>query len=311
MAWNANDIPDLAGRVAVVTGGNRGLGLVTCRHLAAHGALVVIGARNMTKGEAARGLIRAETPEAQVEVRPLDLASLAAVESFAAEVAAAHPRIHMLFDNAGLMAVPEGTTADGFETQFGTNFLGHFALTMRLLPALAAAGATGKGPGARVVCTTSIARFSVRKFVIDDLQLRGHYDPWMAYGISKRAMLEFAFELDRRLGGRGIHGFAADPGYSRTELQTTAAASMDGFQHRLWARLLFVAQPPEMGALPQLRAATDPGARGGALYAPKWLAFGHPVIRRVVGSIANPAEHAALWDLAERETGLSLAASLP
>jgi len=308
MGWNAQDIPDLTGRVAVVTGGNRGLGLVTSRTLAARGALVVIGARNMAKAEAARAAIGAESPDARIELRALDLASLASVRSFAETVVGEHPSVHMLFCNAGVMAVPEGTTVDGFETQVGTNFLGHFALTMRLLPGLAAAGAEG---GARVVCTTSIARFAVRRFDLADLQLRGHYDPWAAYGISKRAMLEFAFELDRRLAGRGIHGFAADPGYSHTELQTTAAASVDSFQHRLWARLLFMAQSPERGALSQLRAATDPRARGGTLYAPKWLTFGSPVVRRVFGSIADPGEQAALWDLAERETGLRLAESLP
>jgi NAD(P)-dependent dehydrogenase (short-subunit alcohol dehydrogenase family) len=306
MGWRVEDIPDLSGRVAVVTGGNGGLGLITCRRLVAHGARVVMGARNAAKAEAARSLIRAETPGADVEIGRLDLASLHSVREFAAGVLAAHPRVDILFNNAGVMAVPEGLTADGFETQFGTNFLGHFALTMRLLPGLAAAGADG---GARVVCTTSIARFMARRFDLADLELRGHYDPWVAYGISKRAVLEFAFELDRRLGPRGIHGFAADPGYARTDLQTTAASSMDSFQHRFWTRMLVVAQPAEMGALSQLRAGTDPKARPGVLYAPKWLMFGRPVIRRVVGSIANPHEHAALWELAERGTGLSLDAS--
>jgi NAD(P)-dependent dehydrogenase (short-subunit alcohol dehydrogenase family) len=316
VGWNASDIPDLSGRVAVVTGGNGGLGLATCRQLAAHGALVVMGARNMDKAEAACGLIRAETPTAQVESRPLDLASLASVKSFAAEVAASHPQVHMLFNNAGLMAIPEATTADGFEMQYGTNFLGHFALTMGLLPALVAAASAGSGGaggdrstgGARVVCTSSIARFMAGRFDLADLEMRGHYSPWTAYGISKRAMLEFAFELDRRLAPHGVRGFAADPGFSRTQLQTTSAAAMHSLQHRLWVGLLFIA---EMGALPQLRAATDPGARGGHLYAPRWLSFGTPVVRKVAGRIADAAEHAALWNLAERETGVSLASSLP
>jgi NAD(P)-dependent dehydrogenase (short-subunit alcohol dehydrogenase family) len=307
MGWQASDMPDMTGRVAVVTGGNGGLGLVTSHQLAAHGALVVMGARDLAKAEAAGDLIRDETSGGRVEIVRLDLASLESVREFAEKVLAAHPRVDVLFNNAGVMAVPEGVTADGFETQFGTNYLGHFALTMRLLPALVAAGADG---GARVVCTTSIARFTAGRFDLADLQLRGHYDPWGAYAISKRAMLEFAFELDRRFSSRGIRGFAADPGYSRTGLQTTAAASMDSFQHRLWTRLLFIANPAELGALSQLRAGTDPAARGGVLYAPKWLSFGPPVARRIVGSIANPAEHAALWELAERETGLSLDATL-
>ena len=316
MGWSERDIPSLSGRVAVVTGGNRGLGFVTARALAAHGATVVIGARNMARAEAACGAIGDAVPDARVEVRPLDLASLANVQAFAEAALADHPRIDLLFCNAGVMACPEGRTADGFETQLGTNFFGHFALTMRLVPALLAAAeasiAAGRpGAGARVITTSSIARFTARHFDVENLQLRDHYDPWAAYSNSKRAVLEFAFELDRRLGARGVHGLAADPGYSHTELQTTAAASMDGFQHRLWTRLLFVAQSPEMGALGQLRAATDPRARGGVLYAPKWLTFGPPVARRLIGSITNADEHRALWELAERETGITLASVLP
>jgi len=310
VGWNTGDIPDLSGRVAIVTGGNGGLGLATSRALAAHGATVVMAARNLAKADAACGLIHDELPDARVEVRQLDLASLASVEAFARMVVAEHPRIDMLFCNAGVMAPPEGVTADGFETQIGTNFYGHFALTMRLMPALAAA-ADASPAGARVVCTSSVARFTARHFDLADLEMRGHYNPWTVYSNSKRAVLEFAFELDRRVGGRGIHGYAADPGYSNTELQSTAAASMDSFQHRFWLRLMFLSQPAEMGALGQLRAGTDPHARSGVLYAPKWLSFGSPVIRKVVGSIASAAEHAALWNLAERTTGITLESVLP
>lgn len=307
--WKARDIPDLTGRVAVVTGGNGGLGLATARQLAAHGAVVVIGARNLAKGEAARQSIDSEVPGAWIEVRPLDLGSLASVAAFAAAVRAAHPAIHMLFNNAGLMAVPEGETADGFETQFGTNYLGHFALTLQLLPALLAAAAAGTE--ARVVCTTSLGRVTAGKFDLADLQLHGHYNPWTAYGISKRANLEFAFELDRRLKARGVRGFAADPGFSKTDLQTTAARSMKSFQHRFWEVLVrTTGQSARMGALPQLRAATDPRAVGGTLYGPRWITVGAPVVRGVRGRIADPAEHAALWELSEHETGISLASVL-
>jgi NAD(P)-dependent dehydrogenase (short-subunit alcohol dehydrogenase family) len=173
-----------------------------------------------------------------------------------------------------------------------------------LLPVLATAGATPIG--ARVVCTTSIARVTAGKFDLADLQLRGHYKPWTAYGISKRAMLEFAFELDRRLAVRGGRGFAADPGFSRTDLQRTSADSMRSLQHRFWVAALAAAQSADKGALPQLRAATDPEARGGVLYAPRWWSFGPPVVRRVRGRMVDPIEQAALWDLAERETGMTL-----
>jgi NAD(P)-dependent dehydrogenase (short-subunit alcohol dehydrogenase family) len=309
MGWKASDIPDLTGRVAVVTGGNGGLGLATARQLAAHSAVVVIGARNIAKAEAARKSILAAVPGAAVQIRPLDLGSLASVAAFADEVRAVHPAVHMLFNNAGVMACPEGKTADGFESQFGTNHLGHFALTLRLLPSLIAAA--GDGSEARVVSTTSMARFTAGKFDLADLQLRGHYDPWMAYGISKRANLEFAVELDRRVNGRGVRAFAADPGLSRTDLQPTAARSMRSFQHRFWEiATRLIGQPARTGALSQLRAATDPAAVGGTLYAPRWFSFGAPVVTEVKGRMADPAEEAALWELSERETGVTLASIL-
>jgi len=306
MGWKARDIPDLAGKVAVVTGGNGGLGLATSRHLAAHGATVIIGARNMAKAEAAQKSIESAVPGAVVEISQLDLGSLASVAAFAREVRAAHPAIHMLLNNAGIMAVPEGKTVDGFETQFGTNYLGHFALTMHLIPALLAAG------GARVVTTSSIARLTAGKFDLANLQLNGNsYSPWTAYGISKRSDLEFAIELDRRLAGRGIRSFASDPGVSKTELFQTSARSMKSFQHRVWELFTpVIGQSAANGALPQLRAATEPDAVGGSLYAPRWISFGAPVIRKVGGRMADPAEQAAVFELAERETGLTLAAAL-
>jgi NAD(P)-dependent dehydrogenase (short-subunit alcohol dehydrogenase family) len=309
MGWKARDIPDLSGRVAVVTGGNGGLGLATSSALAGHGATVVIGARNMAKAESACAKIRAKTPSAIVEVRSLDLGSLASVAEFAQGVRAAHPEIQMLFNNAGVMAIPESRTPDGFETQYGTNFLGHFALTMRLLPALLAAARAGHQ--ARVVTTTSIARFTAGKFDLADLQLIGHYDPWTAYGISKRADLEFALELDRRLASRGVRSFAADPGLSKTDLQATSVRAMRSLQHRFWdVAVRVIGQPARQGALPQLRGGTDPEAMGGTLYAPRWTSFGAPVVRRVKGRMADPAEHAALWEITEGQTGLTLAAVL-
>ena len=309
MGWKASDIPDLTGRVAVVTGGNGGLGLATSMALAAHGATVVIGARNLPKAEAARTRILTATPGAALEVYSLDLGSLKAVDAFAGEVRAAHPVVHMLFNNAGLMAVPEGKTTDGFETQYGTNHLGHFALTLRLLPSLlAAAAASGE---ARVVSTSSIGRHTAGKFDVADLQLVGHYEPWKAYGISKRCVMEFAFELDRRLAARGVRGFSSEPGLAKTDLQSTAARSMRTFQHRFWEVVVrFGGQSAARGALGQLRAATDPKAVPGTLYVPRWMAFGAPVMRRAKGRMADPAEQAAVWDLAERETGITLASVL-
>jgi NAD(P)-dependent dehydrogenase (short-subunit alcohol dehydrogenase family) len=309
MGWKASDIPDLTGRVAVVTGGNGGLGLATSMALAGHGATVVIGARNLAKAEAARTRILAATPGAALEIYPLDLSSLAAVDAFARQVRIAHPAVNMLFNNAGLMAVPEGRTVDGFETQYGTNHLGHFALTLHLLPSLlSAAAAVGE---ARVVSTSSIARHTAGKFDLADLQLKGHYEPWTAYGISKRCVMDFAFELDRRVASRGVRGFSSEPGLAKTDLQSTAARSMRSFQHRFWDVLIrFAGQSAAHGALGQLRAATDPAAVPGTLYVPRWMAFGAPVMRKAKGRMADPAEHAAVWDLAERETGITLASVL-
>ena len=301
MGWKASDIPHLAGKVAVVTGGNGGLGLETSRQLAAHGALVVIGARNLQKAEDARRDIEASVPGARLEIRQLDLGSLDSIARFAAAVAAAHPRLDLLFNNAGLMAVPEGTTADGFETQFGTNHLGHFALTLRLLPALLAA------PAPRVVSTTSTARFMAGKYDLTNPHMRGCYDPWDAYGMSKRADLQFALELDRRLGHRGLHAFAADPGFAKTDLQAASARAMDGILQRFWRRTVsLMGQPAQKGALCQLRAATDPKAVGGTLYAPRWITFGAPVVRGVSKRLRRPEQLVQLWELSERETGLTL-----
>ena len=305
MGWKARDIPDQSGKTAVVTGGNGGLGLATVRALAAHGAHVVIGARNLDKADAARKTVESAVPGASLEIRKLDLGSFAAIAEFAAAVTAAHPAIDLLFNNAGLMAVPEGKTADGYETQYGTNHLGHFALTMRLMPALLAA------PAARVVSTSSIARFSAGKYDLTNPSMHGCYDPWQAYGLSKRANLQFALELNRRLAGRSVTAYAADPGFSRTDLQSTSARAMNGLQQRFWVIASpLIAQPAANGALCQLRAGTDPNAVGGTLYAPRWFSFGEPVVRKVGRKLSDPAQLVELWELSERDTGLTLVAAL-
>ncbi len=305
LGWKASDIPDLTGKVAVVTGGNGGLGFETSLELARHGATVIIGARDLDKADWARRRILAQVPSASLEIRALDLASLASVARFAAEVRAAHPRIDMLFNNAGVMGTKEGATVDGFETQFGTNYLGHFALTMRLLPALLAA------PAPRVVNTTSTARFQFTGSSPLRPQRHGHYDPWEAYAISKRSHMQFALELNRRLADRGLAAFAADPGFSRTDLQPAAARNNRSFMSRFWQRLVgMVGQSAAAGALDQLRAGTDPSAKGGTMYAPRLIMRGAPVRRAVWFGQDKPADLAALWELSERETGLTLEAAL-
>ena len=301
MSWTAADIPDQTGRVAVVTGGNGGLGLETARELARMGASVVIGARNLEKAAGAEADIRAELPDAAVEMRRLDLASLAEIRKFAESLRADHEHIHLLFNNAGVMATPEAQTADGFEMQFGTNHLGHFYLTYLLLPALLRAG-----PG-RVICTTSTARFTAGDYDLSNPHMRGEYKPWVAYGYSKRANLHFAIELNDRLAkaGSSVAALAADPGFSNTDLQAAAARSSGGRSQRLTHRFVrLVGQSPARGALPQLRAGTDPGARGGTLYRPRWITAGAPIVGRIGTGLRRPADLHTLWEVSEREVGV-------
>lgn len=304
MSWKANDIPDLTGKVAVVTGGNGGLGLETVRELARRGAHVVMAARNLDKAATARTAVERTVANASVEVRPLDLASLASIEAFATGLVTDHPSLDLLFNNAGVMATPEWETADGFEMQFGTNHLGHFALTARLLPALLTA------PDGRVVNTTSTARFAAGPYDLDDAHHRtADYDPWRAYGYSKLANLQFALELDRRLraAGASVKAYAADPGFSDTDLQATSSENTDGApRSKFFERLVpIVGQSAASGALPQLRAGTEPGAPGGTLYRPKWVVAGPPVVGKVGARLRKPADLQKLWDVSEADTGIT------
>ena len=301
MAWTASDIPDQTGRRAVVTGGNGGLGLETVRELARKGAHVVMAARNLDKAARAKAEVMAELPKASVEVRALDLGSLASVRAFAAEVLQAHATIDLLFANAGVMATPEGTTVDGFETQFGTNHLGHFELTRLLLPALHRSGA------GRVVTTSSTARFGAGPYDLDDPHhRRRRYEPWEAYGYSKLANLQFALELDRRLRAAGsrVAAFSADPGLSNTGLQQTTAKQLPGPSQKLAAGMVrWIGQSAAAGALDQLRAGTDPEAVGGTLYRPRWIVVGSPVVGGIGARLRKPEDLAKLWTVSEQDVG--------
>lgn len=252
--WSAQDIPDQSGRTAVVTGANSGIGLVTARELARRGARVVLACRSEARGQEAGERVRREVPGADVEFRRLDLADLASVRAFAE--AFPYERLDLLINNAGVMALPHGRTADGFETQFGVNHLGHFALTGLLLPRLRAAGA------GRVVSLSS-GMHALANIDIRDLNSERRYRRWVAYGRSKSANLLFVHELARRLAAAGsdVVAAAAHPGYAATNLQTQAVR-MEG--RRTAERIVelgnrIMAQPAEAGALPTLYAATAPG----------------------------------------------------
>ena len=301
MSWTANDIPDQTGRIAVVTGANGGLGLETARELARKGALVVMGVRNQEKAERAVADIEAEVPDAKLELRVLDLASLVSVKAFAERVIAEHPRIDLLINNAGVMAIPHSFTDDGFETQFGTNHLGHFALTAQLMPALV------DTPGARIVTVTSTVRLVATKLNPDDLNMEDRYTPWGAYGRSKIANMNFALELNRRLeqSGSTVVSLAAHPGYANTDLQAHSARERGGASQQFFAKTVqWVGMSPSRGALPQLRAATDPAARGGELYTPRWVNSGSPVRRPVTGRRNRPEDMQELWIISEDATGV-------
>ena len=220
--WSSEQIPDQHGRTAIVTGANSGLGLVTARELARHGASVVLACRNTVKGESALREIEAAVPDARVELAALDLSSLDSVRAFAERYRSDHDGLDLLINNAGLMAPPRGETADGFELQLGTNHLGHFALTGRLI------GAMEDRADARVVCLSSIAHRTGR-INFEDLQSERRYSRWRAYGQSKLADLMTALELDRRLraAGSSIKSIAAHPGYSATNLQSAAPPLAD------------------------------------------------------------------------------------
>ena len=301
MAWTSERIPTQRGRIAIVTGANGGLGLATARELARKGAHVIMAARNRDKAGEARRTIEAVVPEADLEIRELDLASLDSVRAFANGIMADHGRIDLLINNAGVMGIPEQATADGFEMQFGVNHLGHFVLTCRLLPALL------KAPAARAVSVTSFARYAGRPVDPDNPHLRGRYSPWRAYNQSKLANVHFAVELQRRLAAAGasVASLVADPGLSHTDLQARSVRETGGgWSQRFWHVLArHAGMSPDGGARPHLRAATDTEARGGELYAPRWMVFGPPVRRRLSGRSLDRDSARTLWETSERETG--------
>lgn len=304
MSWTTADIPSLDGKVTVVTGANGGLGLETARALAGAGATVVMAARNPEKTEQAVQDIRGSVPDARLEVVPTDLGSLASVESAAGQIASSHDSIDLLVNNAGIMGISESKTADGFETQFGVNHLGHWALTSRLLPQLLAA------PAARVVTVTSTAHHLGRSPDPGNPHLHGRYKPWTAYYQSKLANFHFGIGLQHKLEAAGApaSSLIAHPGLSDTNLQTVSVEQSDGEPLQkffLWLAHRTGMSPAE-GALPQLRAATDPSARGGEFYAPRYMNTGPPVRRPILRKVGMDKAIDRLWAISERETGLTV-----
>lgn len=299
VSWNVSDIPSQRGCTAIVTG-TGGLGLESALALARAGAQVLIAGRSASKGAAAVAHIRAAVPDAQVQFAALDLADLGAVRAFGRHLRETQPKVDLLVNNAGVMTPPRRQlTADGFELQFGTNHLGHFALTAELLPLLR------RAEGARVVTLSSIA---ARNGAIDfdDLIAERRYRPMQAYSQSKLACLMFALELQRRsaAGGWGVESIAAHPGVTRTDLIVNGAGawSAAGLARRgLW----FMFQPAAQGALPTLYAATSPEARGGTCYGPDGFGElrGYPAPARMPAQALDASVSARLWAVSQRLTG--------
>jgi hypothetical protein len=303
--WTSADIDDLSGRVAVVTGANSGLGLETAAALAAHGATVVMASRNADRLQTAIAEVNRRAPDASVEPLVVDLASLSSIREAAAGLLVEHGEIDLLVDNAGVMAIPRSETVDGFEMQFGTNHLGHFALTGLLLPAMI------RTEGSRIVTVTSHARH-IGRINLDDLHGRKRYGRWTAYGQSKLANLVFALELDRRLRAAKAEtiALAAHPGYAATNLQNGS----NWFQNSYYALgNILLAQPAAAGAWPQLYAATASGVHGSELYGPGQSGGmkGYPKRDKIESKARDTDVARRLWEASVKATGVSYDALAP
>jgi NAD(P)-dependent dehydrogenase (short-subunit alcohol dehydrogenase family) len=299
MKWTADDIPSLTGTTAIVTGAGSGLGTITARELARAGARVIMAVRDTAKGERAAAAIRTDVPGAELTLRHLDLADLSSVRAFASEIEGPLDR---LINNAGVMAPPRRLTADGFESQIGTNHLGHFALTGLLLEQLSAA------PAPRVVTVSSGAhRIGTMRF--DDLMWERGYNNWRAYGQSKLANLLFCFELARRAAQAGspLRSLAAHPGYAATNLQF---AGPTRFYEKAMMTVTnhLIAQSAEMGALPSLYAAVADVPSGSFIGPDGFMEQrGHPKVVTAAGRAYDEAAWARLWEMSEQLTGVTFA----
>jgi NAD(P)-dependent dehydrogenase (short-subunit alcohol dehydrogenase family) len=300
--WTAQDMPDQTGKTAVVTGANSGLGYETVRGLARRNAQIIMACRSMERGQAALEAVQAEFPQANVGLMALDLSDLSSVRSFADAFCQKYDRLDLLVNNAGVMALPYQKTADGFEMQFGTNHLGHFALTGLLLDPILNA------PTARVV-TVSSGLHRSGEMDFDDLNWEKSYNKWGAYGRSKLANLLFTYELDRKLkkSQKDTFSVAAHPGYAATNLQSSGGSAIQRLVMSIMNKLL--AQSAEMGALPQLYAATAPDVAGGDYYGPQGVkeSRGYPIKVESNDKSHNLEDAEKLWTVSVEMTGVDYA----
>ena len=299
--WTASDVPDQSGRVAIVTGSNTGIGYGAAAVLADKGAHVVLAVRNVDKGNDAKARITASSPNAVVTVQELDLTSLASIRKAADELRAAHPRIDLLINNAGVMYTDKASTKDGFELQFGTNHLGHFALTGQLLDNMLPVD------GSRVVTISSVGHRIRARIHFEDLQLERNYDRVVSYGQSKLANLLFTYELARRLKLKGAPtgALAAHPGAADTDLLRNMPGGIRQVSEFFWTN--FIAQNADMGALPTLRAAADTSAQSGQYYGPDGLGEqrGHPKVVKSSAQSHDEDVQRRLWSVSEELTDVT------
>jgi NAD(P)-dependent dehydrogenase (short-subunit alcohol dehydrogenase family) len=311
--WTEEQMPDLAGKTFVVTGANSGIGFEASRALAARGATVVLACRSQEKGRAAVEAIRVQTPDAKLVLERVDLGDLASVRAFASRLGNSLGKLDVLVNNAGIMAIPRLTTKDGFETQIGTNHLGHFALTGLLL------GRLVESAPSRIVTVSSLAHTMGKFGALDasDLLLQTGYTKWGAYGRSKLANLLFAYELERRLEARfpSVLSVACHPGYAATNLQQVGPQMTNSTLGKAFMSVgnALLAQSAAAGALPTLFAATAPEVRGGDFVGPggPFKMIGAPVKQR--SNHASHDAHAAarLWDTSVKLTGVDFALLQP
>ena len=299
--WTVNKIPDLTGKIIVITGANSGIGFETAREIARKGAEVIVASRNPIKAERAIHTIMDEILGAKLKYIELDLASLESIKAFSRQFNSTYDRLDILLNNAGIMLVPYGKTADGFERTMGTNHLGHFALTGLLLDKLS------KTPGARVVNVASNAHYAGEMDFNNLLFDNGQgYSPMKAYGRSKLANLLFTYELQRRFlsSSTDVIALAAHPGIAATELANHLFFNLISWLIQPIMKLIF--QSSAMGALPSLRAALDPQAKGGQYYGPngKGEKSGYPVLVDSNSSSKNEKDAQKLWEISEELTGI-------
>ena len=300
--WISENVPEMTGKLVIVTGANSGLGLEVSKVFAAQGANLIMACRNISKGKEALNSIKEIYPGASVEVAELDLADLNSVQSFVEKITKEYKRLDILCNNAGVMALPELRTKDGFEMQFGTNHLGHFSLTLGLLPLL------NTSDGARVVNISSMAA-KMGKIDFSNLNAEKNYDKWGAYGQSKLANLLFTFELQKRLqkSGSKTTVYSSHPGYSATNLLTTGPKLEGASVKKKFMQLAdsLIATKASLGALSTIYAATSQEVKAGALYGPALFGmWGLPAENKIVEKGKDPETALKLWDVSEKLTGI-------